>query len=52
MICMVKKKYIFINGVDWIKVCRKDGIININDLDYKLRILVIYLNLMIVNRDV
>lgn len=51
MICMVKKKYILINGADWIKVCRKDGTININDLDYKLRTLVTYLNPMIVNRD-
>ena len=51
MICMVKKKYILIKGADWIKVYRKDGSININDLDYKLRALVRDLNPKIVNRD-
>ena len=49
MICMVEK-YILIKGADWIKVYRKDGAININDLDYNLRTLVRYLKPMIVNR--
>ena len=37
MVCMIEKKSILINFADWIKVCGKDGDVNVNDLDNKLR---------------